>query len=573
MSALSSSLLTGLSGLVANQTELSVVGNNIANANTTAFKSSQVQFTPQFYVTDDTGSEPNSTFGGTDPSQVGLGTEVAQISQNLSQGELSSTGIASDLAINGNGYFVIQPAGQTGGQPNYTRDGAFTVNAAGQLVDSQGDFVMGYNANSNFQVNTNGALSPILIPQNAAVAQATSTATLTGYLTAGTAASAATTLTSQTFVSSTGTLNASTPLVDLTDTSGNPLFTSGDDVTVSAQVGTQAPTTQTFNVTGSATVGDYESFLNTTLGIVPPSVASDPAAGVSIQPATGGVAGSGTLQIIGNVGTVNSISITGNTTTTAAGGVDTGLPFSVDAAAQNGGVANGTSYATSQTVYDSLGNALTLNVNAVESSTSDSGTTWEYFVSSPDNIGGSAISSGTLNFNTAGDLISATGTNITLDRAGTGAQVQQAIDLNFNGVNGLGTSLSGTNLTMNANGYKAGTINGYSIGTDGVITGTFTNGLNETVGQIALANFANPSGLNNLGNNNYSVGPNSGAATVSTPGSGATGTLVSGSLEMSNVDLSQEFINLIIASTGYDASSRVISTGDQLLTELLSSQR
>jgi len=572
MSALSSALLTGLSGLVANQTELSVVGNNIANANTTAFKSSQVQFTPQFYVTDDTGSEPTSTFGGTDPSQVGLGTEVASITQNLSQGELQNTGIASDLAINGNGYFIIQPAGAAPGAQNfnYTRDGAFKVNEAGQLVDDEGDFVMGYNADSNFTVNPNGTLAPVVIPSSQEIAQATGTATLTGSLTAGTAATAATTLTSQTIYSATGTLDGTTPLVDLTDASGNPLFTAGDQVTVSAQVGSQAPVTQTFNVTGTASLASYESFLNSTLGINSSSVSTDQVPGVSLI--SGSAAGSGTIQIVGNVGTVNSLSITDQQTVTSSGGVDPGIPFTVDSAAQNAGVANGTSYSTSQTVYDSLGNPLTLNVNAVESSTSDSGTTWEFFVSSPSNIGGQAISSGTLSFDTSGNLIGATGTSVTLNLAGTGAEVQQPIDLNFSQVDGLGNS-AGSGLTMSADGYKAGTIESYSIGADGVITGNFSNGLNETIGQIALANFTNPSGLNNLGNNNYSVGANSGGPTVTTPGSGSAGTLVSGSLEESNVDLSQEFINLIIASTGYDASSRVISTGDQLLQELLSSQR
>src|SRR5271170_4523727 len=108
MSALNSTLLTGLSGLVANQTELSVVGNNIANANTTAFKSSQVLFTPQFYVTDGTGTPATGVFGGTNPSQVGLGVQVAQVSQNLTQGQFQTTGVASDLALNGQGYFILQ---------------------------------------------------------------------------------------------------------------------------------------------------------------------------------------------------------------------------------------------------------------------------------------------------------------------------------------------------------------------------------------------------------------------------------------------------------------------------------
>src|SRR3984957_19596182 len=97
--ALTGTLFTGLSGLVVNQTELNVVGNNIANANTTAFKSSQALFTPQFYVTDNPGSPSNGTSGGSNPSQEGLGAQVSSIQANFTPGSLQSTGVPSDLAI------------------------------------------------------------------------------------------------------------------------------------------------------------------------------------------------------------------------------------------------------------------------------------------------------------------------------------------------------------------------------------------------------------------------------------------------------------------------------------------
>jgi flagellar hook protein FlgE len=562
MSALSSALLTGLSGLEANQTELSVVGNNIANANTTAFKSSSVLFSPQFYVTENTGTPVSSTAGGSNPSQVGLGTQVSAIQQNLSQGELQTTGVPSDLAINGAGYFVIQ---NSDNQQLYTRDGAFQLNADNQLVDSSGDYVLGYGVNSNYQVDTSGGASPITIPIGTSAAQATSTVTLTGALNAGgTVGTTGTILTSQALQSSTGTLGATTLLTNLQSAGGtSALYNVGDTITLSANQGGNQMPTATYQVTSGSTVQDLENFFQNSLGIETslPSGSTDPTPGVTLN-------ASGELVVTGNVGTANAITI--NSLNTSNG--DPGISLTQTTAA------NGESDDTSYLVYDSLGNPITLNVNSVLTSNSNNGSTWEFFVSSPQNQGGSSvISSGTLSFNNEGQLTGTTGANITLNRTGTGAEASQPIALDFTGVQSLAnseTTSTASDMYISAqNGFATGTLESYSIGSDGTITGSFTNGLTETVGQVALATFANPSGLVDEGNNQYAAGANSGAANIGAPGSNGSGALVGGSLEMSNVDLSQEFINLITASTGYDASSRVISTSDQLLTELLNSQQ
>src|SRR5881628_3864556 len=106
--ALTSALFTGLSGLNVNQTKLNVVGNNIANVNTVAVKSSRALFKPQFYVTDGAGSPPDGDFGGTNPSQRGLGAQVATIQKNFTAGALESTGRNTDMAIDGEGFFIVQ---------------------------------------------------------------------------------------------------------------------------------------------------------------------------------------------------------------------------------------------------------------------------------------------------------------------------------------------------------------------------------------------------------------------------------------------------------------------------------
>ena len=118
-------------------------------------------------------------------------------------------------------------------------------------------------------------------------------------------------------------------------------------------------------------------------------------------------------------------------------------------------------------------------------------------------------------------------------------------------------------------GSAQGTLESFSLGNDGSITGVYSNGLRQVIGQLALANFANPSGLTKAGNSSYVVGDNSGTARIGVAGTGGRGSLTAGALEMSNVDLAQEFTGLIIAQRGFQANSKVITTSDQILQDLV----
>jgi flagellar hook protein FlgE len=118
-------------------------------------------------------------------------------------------------------------------------------------------------------------------------------------------------------------------------------------------------------------------------------------------------------------------------------------------------------------------------------------------------------------------------------------------------------------------GSAQGSLESFSLGNDGSITGVYSNGLRQVIGQLALANFANPSGLTKSGNSSYAVGDNSGSARIGVAGTGGRGTLTAGALEMSNVDLAQEFTGLIIAQRGFQANSKVITTSDQILQDLV----
>ncbi len=176
---LESALNTALSGMSAAETTINVVGNNLANSSTVGFKESTATFATQFAQTLSLGSAPSADNGGTDPTQIGLGTLVAQISQDFSSGTISTVSTASDMAIQGNGFFIMQGAS---GQQLYTRDGEFTTNSDDQLVNASGDRLLGYGTNSSGDINTM-SLTTLSIPLGAStVAAATQNVVLQGAL-------------------------------------------------------------------------------------------------------------------------------------------------------------------------------------------------------------------------------------------------------------------------------------------------------------------------------------------------------------------------------------------------------
>ncbi len=175
------SLYSGISGLQAHQTMLDVTGNNIANVNTVGFKSSAVEFQDTLSQLTQGATAPNQTTGqgGTNPAAVGLGVKVAGVSTNLTQGTSEATGKATDLMLNGDGYFVIA----AGGQQSYTRAGDFTFDSSGQLVTPDGSVVQGWTANAAGTVNTGGPLGAVTLPAAAtAAAQATTSGGFVGNL-------------------------------------------------------------------------------------------------------------------------------------------------------------------------------------------------------------------------------------------------------------------------------------------------------------------------------------------------------------------------------------------------------
>ncbi len=239
------------------------------------------------------------------------------------------------------------------------------------------------------------------------------------------------------------------------------------------------------------------------------------------------------------------------------------------------------SYSTTVTVYDSKGNAHQVDVYFVK--TDQGKWEWHALASGDDIQGGTAgqateIASGTLEFNEDGLLQSVTSNGGDVQFAGA---APQTLSFDFgsaiaDGGDGSGTSGFGAPSAVNfldQDGYAAGQLQTIDIDPDGTIRGTYSNGQVLTLGQVALANFTNPTDLDARGNNLFAATPDSGAPLVGAPGTGGLGTVHSGMLEQSNVDLTNEFATMIVAQRGYQAASRTIVTADQLLAETVNLKR
>jgi flagellar hook protein FlgE len=552
---LTSALYTGLSGLNSSQFRLDVIGDNIANINTTGFKGSRTLFETQFARTVSAGTKPNGTQGGTNPMQIGLGASVGAVQRSFTAGAVETTGVPSDLAVEGDGFFVLRTPEN---EQVFSRDGSFTLSADSRLITSGGYFVQGYAINQDFEIMP-GALTDISIPLGTlTTARATSSLQLEGTLnSSGTVATQGTILRSQVLHDAANNpITSTTALTAVKNPGGAAMFVNGDVISVNGvkRGGRDVPS-ESFTVgTTGTTVTDLLSWFDEVTGI-------DTSAGVAGSPGVT-VTADGRLEIRGNAGTENALDIASGTLTSSGA---TSIPFTFSEAQ----AATGESAHTSFVVYDSIGTPLNVDVTMVLESRTTASSTWRFYATSvEDSDIKFDIGTGTVTFDANGQYVESPDDGIVIDRVGTGATNPLPITLDMTRLSGLNVNQSSMVMSFQ-DGFSTGTLIDYSIGQDGIITGTFTNGLNQTIGQIALATFSNPAGLLARSSNIYFIGPNSGEARITAPLAMGAGKVTSGALELSNVDLSREFVNLITSSTAFSAASRVISTSDQLLQELL----
>ncbi len=415
------SMFSAISGLRGHQIMLDVIANNIANVNTVGYKTGRVSFQDILSETLRGATAPSGNLGSINPAQIGLGMTVAGIDMMMTQGNLQSTNKLTDMAIQGDGFFVLAD----GAQQSFTRDGAFDIAVDGSLVNpASGLKVQGWAADAQGVIDTTAPIGSLAIP-------------------------------------------------------------------IGQQTTAQAST---------------------------------------------------------------AITIRGN----------------LDA-----NVAVGATASTSISLYDSLGVAHAVKVTYTKAAANS----WTWAAATdPADTGASTLSTGTIDFTNAGQVDPLNPPTGTLSIALTnGAVTPLAFDpalvpatLDMTSM----TQFAGTSEPLGAaDGFASGTLVTFAVNNGGEITGVYSNGQTQALGQIALATFLNSSGLLRGGQNMFNESNASGGPSIGIPGSGSRGDITTGSLEMSNVDLATQFTGMITAQRGFQANGRVITTSDEVLQELVNLKR
>jgi flagellar hook protein FlgE len=417
-------MFAAVTGLRSHQAFMDVVGNNIANVNTTGYKTSTVLFEDLLSQELRGAGAPGQNQGGTNPAQVGLGVRLTGVSVNFAQGATQLTGRSTDIAIQGDGFFLVDQAGTQ----LYTRNGGFSLDGNGDLVSADGGYILGWQADQNGNVSTNATVGHLKIPVGQRISPITTTEMKIGG-----------------------------------------------------------------NLPGDAATG-----------------------------------------------------------TTVNAGID---------------------------VYNSLGTAIQLRAEFTKIANVGSNVNWQVRVFDAAN---NVISGPTaVTFNLSGALTTASPTvtqaqlNNIAGTSGTWGAGGITLDFGAAGAPDRLTGSAGLNsaAALSQDGSTIGSVVGFSVSQQGLITGVFSNGRSQALGQIALATFANPVGLQKAGNSTYIKTVNSGEPQIGVAGQGGRGTMLGGTLEMSNVDLAAEFTNLIVAQRGFQANSRVITTSDEILQDLVNLKR
>lgn len=511
------SLFSGVSGLKNHQTRMDVIGNNISNVNTTGFKSSRVTFVDMLSQTLTGAASPKGNIGGTNPKQIGLGSSVGSIDLMFQDGSVQSTGKNTDLCLSGNGLFVVKRGNET----FYTRDGAFEFDAEGNYVlPGSGLFVQGWMGKDGV-VDTTSAVGNIVVQ-------------------AGQPMSAA--ATSQ--ISYANNLNADIPMVtgitkrDGTAVTDSAIATEDDPLTI--------------------TLSDGSTLIQTNGGYK---------IGNSMPVTT-------TVTMYDSLGAIHNIPVyfirEGTTTTDAVTGditVDSKDKWLVSLSPGYYKDGDTSKYAEKdkESVYEIIednGTKTTVTMPIVEIQFKNTG---ELVTKLSSGATGTAQTNGTAVLTFTGGSI---GTSDTEPLPPDGP-ANQSVIIDFTKI----TQYSGNN-TINgtSNGNAAGTLKEIQIDSSGVITGVYTNGVRRAEAQVAVAQFTNATGLTKTGNSLYQESNNSGSANVKTA-SDLGVTITPSALEMSNVDVANEFADMIVTQRGFQSNSKIVTVGDEMLETVINMKR
>lgn len=413
-------LLAGVASIKAQQTRMNVIGNNLANVNTTAYKGSRVTFQDMIAQTLRGAGRPSDSLGGTNAIQFGLGVLIAGTDVNNEQGSLNATNRPTDFSIQGNGFFMVS----NGDRVAYTRDGAFDLDANGDLVHrATGERMTGWTADP-----------------------------------------------------ATGLIDTNQPV--------------GPNSRLTIPIGARTAVQQTTTIGWSGNLDNRvfdQAGLQSTQAVV--------------------------------------------------------------------------------RVFDSLGGQHDMTLTITETATPNE---WSYTVAGQN--GDTVTGGGTLVFDPSnGQLVSGSPGNITLTPPASTGVPAFNMSLDLGSISQLGAEMQVN--ASNQNGFAPGSLSSFSVGTDGIITGLYTNGLTRPLGQISVAIFPNSNGLERMGSNLWRNTDNSGVAVVGTPRTGGRGSVNSGFLEQSNIDIGNEFTDLIVTQRGFQANTKVVTTVDEMLQDLINMKR
>jgi flagellar hook protein FlgE len=285
----------------------------------------------------------------------------------------------------------------------------------------------------------------------------------------------------------------------------------------------------------------------------------------------GSLGGDNRIHFESNEGTSNAVSINQNAFRFVdSNGTPTTVPLNFGS---TGPAATGAGTSTEMVVYDSLGIPLTVQLTTALESTQNGITTYRWFATSPDNQPATGVNTtvgtGLISFDGNGKFISSSNNEVTIDRRDVASNSPVTLNLDFSQITALSSQSDGQVQMSTQDGFAAGTLSSFSITETGRIKGVYSNGVTRDLGQLLMAKFNNPSGLEQVGDNLYAAGVNSGEPLRDIPGSSGIGSLTSGAVELSNTDIGKNLIDLILASTQYRGGTRVITSAQQLLDELL----
>jgi len=553
---MSFALSAGVTGLQAHQKMLDVAGNNLANVNTIAFKASRITFSELLSETIKKASQPTSTVGGTNPQQMGSGVGISGIAPNMSQGNIVNTGNPLDLAIEGEGYLVLND-----GQQNlYARAGAFGVDADSNLVDPATGYLVqrigSVGESDGFQTP---GVSDVHVPYDVAMsAKATSSVVVSGNLSADAAFSTPHThvITSDvTYTTNSGTTAAASTELDQLDQ-----FTSGTFGTATITVsgydhgGSDLTDGTPLSVDASTTLGGLVDHINTVLGSG--ATASLVNGKIRITDASSGYSKLDVKLTYADTGNT-SLTMPGYFEVTTVGGDE---------------VKN-----INITVYDSQGGTHVLAGAFVRTDTN----TWDMLLTS---ISGD-VSEITFDNRRIEDIgfDASDGSYTGLSGSDTAAFAvtfahdtdnPQTIDISMGTIGQLDglTQFAGnsTAVAREQDGYEAGRLSSVSINNEGIVIGAFSNGIKKNIAAIQVALFQNTAGLESVGGGYFIPSANSGEAIATQAMSGGAGSIHGGALEKSNADVASEFVNMIQAQNGFQANARTIRVANDILRELTS---